>query len=203
MFCTSCGHENKDTAVFCRKCGEATGVEVETRVAARPVDAPSITADDDTPEASIFSIGPTMMFVKAGYIATAIAALLIVAIASAFLGTWVSPVIGVVLGLALFVIPAVYHVKQKLVRYTLTDTKLEIDEGLISRTTRSVPLRRVQDVTVSTSIMQRLLGYGDVVIENANEDGGRVVLKNINSPRQTADTLMRQMRRLEGQDRQR
>jgi uncharacterized membrane protein YdbT with pleckstrin-like domain len=95
------------------------------------------------------------------------------------------------------VIPAFYHIKKKLVRYTLTETKLEIDQGLVSRSTRNVPLRRIQDVTVVATATQRLLGIGDLMIDNASDEGGKVVLKDINSPKEYADTLLRQMRRLE------
>lgn len=206
MFCIKCGADNKDTAVYCRKCGEPTGVEVETRVAARlgkhDYQPPRPRADimdkaSDT-EPQIFSITPTLIFVKAGYVLTAIAALLVVAIASAFAAALVPVWLAVLFGLALFTIPAFYHLRQKLVRYTLTESKLEVDAGLISRSTRSIPIRRIQDVTVSTNIGQRLLGFGDVVIDNASEEGGKVVLKNINSPREHADVLLRQMRRLEG-----
>jgi membrane protein YdbS with pleckstrin-like domain len=209
MFCDKCGAENKDTAVFCRKCGGQIGepavasdVEQETRVAARPSgpgDAgPATRAEeaDGAVEAEIFSISPTLMFVKAGYVAAALGAILLVAITSAF--TSLSALWAIVVGLMLFLIPAYYHIRQKLIRYTLTESKLEIDAGFISRTTRNVPIRRIQDVTISSNVWQRLLGFGDVVIDNASEESGKVVLKNINTPSHYADVLLKQMRRLEG-----
>ena len=82
-----------------------------------------------------------------------------------------------------------------MVRYTVTDAKIEIDRGLISRTTRNIPLRKIQDVTVSASIFQRILGFGDVVVDNASEVGGTTILHNINNPRQHADLLLRELRR--------
>jgi membrane protein YdbS with pleckstrin-like domain len=154
-------------------------------------------ADTDATEAEIFSITPTLMFVKAGYVLAAIGALLLVAVTSSFLSQYVSVWEAVLIGLLLFLIPAFYHFKRKLVRYTLTDSKLEIDEGFISRNTRNVPIRRIQDVTVSSSMMQRLLGFGNLVIDNASDEGGKVVLKNINTPKHYADILLRQMRRLD------
>lgn len=198
MFCINCGHENLDAAKFCRKCGASLEAEEETRVAVRETSAEARIggeAETDEAETEIFSISPTLMFVKAGYVLAALGALLLVATFSAF--TSVSAWIAVLIGLFLFLIPAFYHVKQKLVRYTLTDSKLEIDEGLISRSTRSVPIRRIQDVTVSSSALQRLLGFGDLMIDNASDEGGKVILKNINRPKQYADILLRQMRRLE------
>ena len=206
MFCIKCGEDNKDSAIYCRKCGEPTGVEIETQVAARAVPddlPPHERSIDAAPyqqgehEAQIFSITPTLMFVKVGYVLTAIVALFLVAIASAFAYLIVPIWLAVILGLLIFVIPAFYHIKKKLVRYTLTETKLEIDEGFISRSTRNVPLRRIQDVTVSATATQRLFGIGDLMIDNASDEGGKVVLRDINSPKEYADTLLRQMRRLE------
>ncbi|MCV4614370.1 PH domain-containing protein, partial [Escherichia coli] len=74
----------------------------------------------------------------------------------------------------------------------MTDSTIEIDRGLISRTTQNIPLRRIQDVTVSAGILQRILGYGDISIDNASEDGGKVVLKSIDSPKKYADLILRQ-----------
>jgi uncharacterized membrane protein YdbT with pleckstrin-like domain len=83
------------------------------------------------------------------------------------------------------------------VRYRLTETTVEIDRGLVSRTTQNIPLQRVQDVTVSATAFQRILGFGDIVIDNASESGGKVVLKNIGRPRKYADLLLRQMHLLD------
>jgi len=99
------------------------------------------------------------------------------------------------IALALLLIPAYYHLKRNMVRYTLTDSKIEIDHGLIARTTRNIPLAKIQDVTVSASIPQRILGFGDVVVDNASELGGTTVLHNINDPRQHADLILRELRR--------
>ena len=44
------------------------------------------------------------------------------------------------IALGLLLIPAYYHLKRNMIRYTLTDSKMEIDYGLIARTTRNIPL---------------------------------------------------------------
>lgn len=196
MFCIKCGTDNSEDAVYCKKCGAMLEVEEETRVAKRESAAVAPVAEAD--EQEIFSIGPTLKFVYIGYAGAVIGALLLVAIFASFaLLTGVSAWIAVLLGLALLLVPAYYHIQRKLISYTLRDTSIEIDSGLISRTTRNIPLRRIQDVTVSATVMQRMLGFGSVVIDNANEDGGKVVLENINNPREYADILLKQMRRLD------
>lgn len=216
-FCRKCGAgiDAETAGLGDAESGVAGDSEEETRVAVRGVEkvlnlqpeksgGPAslagavIGGDADTyaTEAEIFSISPTMMFVKGGYALAALGALLLVAIVSAFFTT-ISAWVAVFAGLLLFLIPGYFHFRQKTVRYTLTDSKLEIDEGFISRTTRSVPISRIQDVTVSSGIAQRVLGFGNLMIDNASDEGGKVILRNINTPRYYADVLLRQMRRLE------
>ena len=196
MYCTKCGTNNSETANYCRKCGELIEAEDETQVAVRSSSQPSETKGviDTEPDEPIFTIGPTLIFVKIGYVLAAFGALFLVAILSLVnVSAWIS----IFFGLLLFLIPSFYHAKAKLVKYSLTSSQIEVDSGLIGRTTRNIPLRRIQDVTVATSAIQRLLGFGDLVIDNASEEGGKVVLRNINSPKQHADMMLKQMRRLD------
>lgn len=195
MYCNKCGTENSDDAVFCKKCGSAVEAEEETRVAQRVRNGAAVrNASDDS--SRIFAINPTLKFVALGYVLAVVAAFALVVILTAFVPGFV-PLIGVVIGLLLLLVPVYYHVQAKLIRYVLTDTTIEIDRGLISRTTQHIPLRRVQDVTVTASLFQRMLGYGDITIDNASEDGGKVVLDNIDAPKKYADQILRQMRLLD------
>jgi uncharacterized membrane protein YdbT with pleckstrin-like domain/ribosomal protein L40E len=203
MFCTKCGSRNSDEAIYCQKCGALLEAEEQTRIA-RPKKIEKITEINDSRETGdlereIFSIRPTLTFVKIGYALAIFGALLLVAILSVFAqitGINIPAWFSVVAGLSLLLIPAFYHLKQKLVRYTLTDSKIEIDSGLISRTTRNVPLRTIQDVTVSSTVPQRMLGFVNLVIENAGETEGKIILQNINQPKKHADILLKQMRLL-------
>jgi uncharacterized membrane protein YdbT with pleckstrin-like domain len=194
MFCDKCGAKNSDEAVFCQKCAfRLIPDEEETRVSISPRNL------RDETEKEIFTIRPTLMFVKAGYGAAVISAFLLVVVLT-YLGIWTGFNIpwwfSVLAGLSLLLVPAYHHLKRSIVRYTLTDAKVEISEGLISMHTRNVPLSTIQDVSVSASIFQRMLGFGDLIIENANESDGKIILKDINSPKKYADALLKQMRQL-------
>jgi membrane protein YdbS with pleckstrin-like domain len=151
--------------------------------------------DADEAERVIFSVRPTFLFIGIGYVLAAVAAVGLSILLAMFAGQYVSAPVAVFLTLPLLLIPAYKHLKRNTIKYTLTDSKIEIDQGLIARKTRNIPLRNIQDVTVSTTIPQRIFGFGDLVIENANEVGGQTLLDNIPQPRQHAELLLRELRR--------
>jgi membrane protein YdbS with pleckstrin-like domain len=208
MHCTNCGTYIAPGQRYCAGCG-AQAVDPEATRVARPqsgglpqFNTPQFNApravvrpgqdESNEIERTIFTTRPTLLFVKVGYgLAVLGAILLVILLALTPVPWWVS----VPLGLALLLIPAYYHIKRNTVRYTLTDSKIEIDQGFISRTTRNIPLRNIQDVTVSASIPQRILGFGNLIIDNTSETGGSTVLRNINDPRHYADLLLRELRR--------
>jgi uncharacterized membrane protein YdbT with pleckstrin-like domain len=146
-------------------------------------------------EKTIFKVGPTLLFVKLGYVLAALGGILLIALLAWQQWKAVPFYVSLPLALALLLIPAYKHLKRNSVRYTLTDAKIEIDEGFVSRTTRNIPLRNIQDVTVTTTIPQRLLRFGNVVIDNASETSGTTVLRNIPDPRRHADLILRELRR--------
>lgn len=202
-YCTSCGSSIAPGARYCSVCG-GTAVNPE-RTQAATINAavnplPSRfspttqiqSAESIEAERTVFKTAPTLLFIKAGYALAAlgsIALIVVLALANA------PASISIIVALALLLVPAFYHVRRNAIRYTLTDSKIEIDQGLLARTTRNIPLRNIQDVTVSASIAQRLLGVGNLVIDNANEANGKTILSNIRQPRHHADLLLRELRR--------
>jgi membrane protein YdbS with pleckstrin-like domain len=193
MRCPDCGAQLDPNSRFCNHCGAATRDPEETRIARQSGGVPTPYGDDDI-ESVIFTARPTMLFIKIGYGAAIVGAIVLTVLLSLIKFIDIPLYVSVPISLALLLIPAYYHLKRNMVRYTLTDSKIEIDYGLIARTTRNILLPKIQDVTVSASIFQRILGFGDVVIDNATEVGGTTVLHNINNPRHHADLILRQLR---------
>lgn len=192
MHCSNCGSYIPPGVRFCSNCGSPAGDPEATRIARVQSGLPVQTELNEDLEQVIFTVRPTMIFIKLGYALAVLAAFALV-----LLLAWIDvpAFISVPIALALLLVPAYYHLRRNMVRYTLTDAKLEIDTGLIARTTRNVPLSKIQDVTVSASIPQRLLGFGDLIVDNASELSGTTVLHNISNPRHYADLLLRQLRR--------
>jgi uncharacterized membrane protein YdbT with pleckstrin-like domain len=63
-------------------------------------------------------------------------------------------------------------------RYVVTDRRVLMRNGVMSRTGRDVPLTRVNDVSFSRSPVERLFGSGTLTIESAG-DRGQVVLVDV------------------------
>lgn len=213
-FCGSCGApaDTEATRVASRSGGEtaaAGGVRTSfdneltamrqpaQAVSARPGQTPAArpTRDDADAERVVFTVRPTFLFIGIGYILAAAAAVGLSILLAMFAGQYISAPIAVLITLPLLLIPAFKHLRRNTIKYTLTDAKIEIDQGFLARKTRNIPLRNIQDVTVSTTIPQRIFGFGDLVIENANEIGGQTLLDNIPDPRRHAELLLRELRR--------
>ena len=221
--CQQCGTPLTPGARFCAACSapvapadpEATrfatdfGSE-ETRLAAprprpvqpmqvRPLSPPPASRADllatQEEEKTIFTVRPTLLFVKIGYLLAALAGLLLVALLAWLPWFTVPFYVSIPLALALLLVPAYKHLMRNSVQYKLTDSKIEIDQGFVSRTTRNIPLSKVQDVTVKATVFQRLLRLGDVIIDNSGAEGGVTVFRNIPEPRRHADLLLRELRR--------
>ena len=191
MHCSNCGSYIAPGVRFCSGCGSPASDPEATRIVRTAGGLPVADADNDL-EQVVFTVRPTMIFIKLGYALAVIGAItLVILLALIQIPVYIS----IPLALILLLIPAYYHLRRNMVRYTLTDSKIEIDTGLIARTTRNIPLSKIQDVTVSASIPQRVLGFGDLLIDNASEVGGTTVLHNISKPRYYADLLLRELRR--------
>jgi membrane protein YdbS with pleckstrin-like domain len=195
MHCSNCGSYIAPGVRFCSGCGSPAVDPEVTRIVRAGSGLPDHVGggiEDNDLEQVVFTVRPTMIFIKLGYALAVMGAIALVIL----LALIPVPVyISIPLALTLLLIPAYYHLRRNMVRYTLTDSKIEIDTGLIARTTRNIPLTKIQDVTVSASIPQRVLGFGDLLIDNASEVGGTTVLHNISKPRHYADLLLRELRR--------
>ena len=72
--------------------------------------------------------------------------------------------------------------------YELTNRRLRLRRGIVSRTGRDFPLIRISDVSFSSGPVDRLLGTGRLIIESAGEHG-QLVLNEIPDVRKVQATL--------------
>ena len=81
---------------------------------------------------------------------------------------WLGPVVAIVLGL---VAGLRAWSNWLFTKYIVTNERLIIREGLISRRGKEIPLERIDNVSFSQTVGERILRSGDLIIESAGEDG--------------------------------
>lgn len=81
---------------------------------------------------------------------------------------WVLIGIGVPVALG-FASPPI--VRWRFTLYVLTTERIIRREGLVSRASTEIPLENINNVLFTQSVMERLLGFGDVLIESAGSQG--------------------------------
>jgi uncharacterized membrane protein YdbT with pleckstrin-like domain len=137
-------------------------------------------------------IRPTLKFIYLGY---AVVAVIVVAWAVAAtqihwpadvppaLQTWIPwlPVL-------LLLWPVKCHLRQHFTKLSIFDDLLRYEKGILGRTTRTILISRVQDVTVRQSFGQRIFGVGALFIETAGKESWEAI-PNIDRPKDVADHI--------------
>jgi hypothetical protein len=75
--------------------------------------------------------------------------------------------------------------------YVLTNERLKVVRGLISRDIENFELVRVQDIDLSLNVSDRILGIGDIVIKGADPSSPEVVIRNVKAPQDVYEILRR------------
>lgn len=99
-----------------------------------------------------------------------IAAVLVTAVAIGSHGLWVAPLLISIWGATLLVF-AVEAVKRLSTTYTLTTHRLIWRWGLLRRQGMETPLEQINTVQFSQNVLERALGFGDLEIESASQNG--------------------------------
>jgi uncharacterized membrane protein YdbT with pleckstrin-like domain len=76
--------------------------------------------------------------------------------------------------------------------FVLTTERLIYRSGVVAKFGREIPLERINDVTFSQSVFERLIGIGDLVIESAGEHG-QSTFSDIRDPEAVQLQIYRQM----------
>ena len=76
--------------------------------------------------------------------------------------------------------------------FVLTTDRLIFRTGVVAKLSREIPLERLNDVTFTQSVWERLIGAGDLLIESAGERG-QSVFENVPHPEAVQLEIYRQM----------
>jgi len=85
--------------------------------------------------------------------------------------TYVTLVAVAIAGLWLIVV----WIRWQATAYTLTDQRIKIETGVFGRSSKTIPIDRVQDCTTHQTLFGRMLGYGRVEVDAAGAQGAEVL----------------------------
>jgi uncharacterized membrane protein YdbT with pleckstrin-like domain len=89
----------------------------------------------------------------------------------------------------LLVFLAVRHLKRIATKLIIDGERLRYEAGLFAKTTRTIELAKVQDVRVDQTVMQRLLGVGDLSVETAG-GSSRIEMPSIDRPVEASNHIL-------------
>ena len=89
--------------------------------------------------------------------------------------TTVKTVIVLVLVIGSLLWAGIRILRWRFATYHLTDRRIVMEGGVLSRTAETIPLDRIQNTVIHRPLGDRLIGAGDIEIESAGRDGVEVL----------------------------
>jgi uncharacterized membrane protein YdbT with pleckstrin-like domain len=87
--------------------------------------------------------------------------------------SWRWTVVGIAL-LVWFLVAGMSAIRWRFTEYVLTNERLIARRGVIAKTAKDIPLETINDITFHQTILDRVLGSGDLVLESAGEHGQEI-----------------------------
>ena len=76
--------------------------------------------------------------------------------------------------------------------YVLTDQRVILNEGIVSKFSRSIAIDRIQDLTTFQGLWGRTWGFGDIELESAGREGAEL-LSTVPRPQQLRNAIFGQI----------
>jgi len=135
------------------------------------------------------TIRPTTKFLKTGAIVAALVFLALEIWCLTMLNELAGTALIMLLPLVILIWPAMRAIAWRSTKIVIAGDRLRYETGILSKSTRTIPLTKVQDVRVDQSAPQRVFKIGDISIETAGETS-RLTLANVDAPQDLADEIM-------------
>lgn len=89
-------------------------------------------------------------------------------------------------------------IKRVATSYTITNRRLHIKKGIVSRTIQETRLERVQNVNVTQGVIQRVFQIGDVDFDTAAGDDYNFIFSGVAEPQDVVEKVDEATRSLQG-----
>ena len=88
------------------------------------------------------------------------------------------------------------YLRWRFTRYLITTQELYYRTGIIGESVVQIRLENIQNTGYSRSVIERLLGYGDISIETSGADTTELVMQNVPNPQSVNGILTNQRGRV-------
>jgi hypothetical protein len=197
--CPECGHQVSTQAAACPSCGRTLAANVPGLVAPSGVAA--------GPEQPLWQGHPSYLLMLGRLVRFGLWLVLLSAVGYGLLGyalpflarnmapvrrfdwTHHSTIVLVVYGLvgALLLLKAVglalTLLRVKATHYRVTNQRIVIETGLLSKALEDIDLRTIDDLEFQQSVIERLVGIGRVIVVSSDKLAPKLVLRGIHDPR--------------------
>jgi len=116
-------------------------------------------------------VAPSLGAAVAALVAGIVILVLIPADIAGFGTARVKLIAGIVLGVLVLGWAALSFLRWRFQTYTLTDRRVVLERGVLSRLTESISLDRIQNTVIRRPLGDRVIGAGHIDIESAGRDG--------------------------------
>lgn len=94
--------------------------------------------------------------------------------------------------LAAILIINLYYWGWRAHEYVLTDQRVILNQGIVSKFSRSIAIDRIQDLTTYQGLWGRTWGFGDIELESAGREGAEL-LSMVPHPQQLRNAIFAQI----------
>ena len=111
---------------------------------------------------------------------------------------WIAGILTIwILGLGLvFIVWGI--IKMYRWRYEVTNERVKVSHGFLSKTTREADYDKVQDILVQQSFLGRLLNYGNLFFNTAGSSGYELTFYNVSDPNGLKEKLREARKKAKG-----
>lgn len=67
-------------------------------------------------------------------------------------------------------------------RLVVTNKRVSVERGLLSRTSIEMLHRTIQEIEVRQTVVERLMGTGTITVSNSAEDGDEIEMRHVRGP---------------------
>jgi len=147
------------------------------------------TAESGAEREAVYYEGSPALRSALGALLGAGAAALALVIGSFFLATtarWWIPVVGLLLGAALVVLPILLV---RVVHYRITSYRIDYERGLFSKSIDTLELWHIEDLSFRQSLWERILNVGRINVLSHDVSTPELVLRGLPNPRPVFESL--------------